>query len=65
VKVTVTNRCQGHNRCLMFDTDMFVPDELGFVSVAGTGLVPADEESEVALAADNCPELAIVIVRDE
>jgi ferredoxin len=57
-------KCQAHNRCVMFAPELFVMDDLGYVSVPGDGVVPPDEEDNVRLAEANCPEFA-VIVTDE
>lgn len=60
MKVSVdADSCQGHNRCLMFDTTVFESDDLGYVTVARDGSVPDGEEEAVRLAAANCPERAI------
>lgn len=64
MKVTVSSACQGHNRCLLFDTDVFVSDDLGYVTAAGDGVVPDNEREAVALAALNCPERAIIIAEE-
>jgi ferredoxin len=61
MKITVTDACQGHGRCLMSDTDMLEPDDLGFVSAAGDGTVPDNERETMLLAAANCPERAIIV----
>lgn len=61
MKVTVTDACQGHNRCLMYDTEILEADDLGFVSAVGDGVVPEHEHETMLLAAANCPERAIVI----
>ncbi|MCV7032330.1 ferredoxin [Mycobacterium sherrisii] len=53
--------CQGHNRCLMFDTDVFEVDELSYAHVRGDGSVPPGEEESVRLAVVNCPEQAITV----
>lgn len=62
MKVAVDpGRCEGHNRCLMFDTDVFEADDLGYVTARGDGSVPADQVEAVRLAAANCPERAITV----
>jgi ferredoxin len=51
--------CQGHNRCLAFDTDVFEVDDMSYAYVRGDGTVPAGQEEAVHLAVVNCPEQAI------
>jgi ferredoxin len=65
MKVTVDpDQCQGHNRCLMFDTDVFEADDLGYVTARGDGSVPPDQRDAVWLASVNCPEQAITVEED-
>jgi ferredoxin len=59
MKVFVNQDCQGHSRCLMYDTTVFEADDLGYVSAAGDGHVPDSQHEAVRLAAANCPERAI------
>jgi ferredoxin len=62
VKVRVdATLCQGHNRCYALAPDLFVLDEAGFARAAGDGTVPPDREEAAELAADNCPEMAVLI----
>jgi ferredoxin len=62
VKVRVdATLCQGHNRCYALAPDLFVLDDEGFSSAAGDGTVPPDREEAAELAADNCPEMAVLI----
>jgi ferredoxin len=53
--------CQGHNRCYALAPDLFVLDAAGFASAAGDGDVPPSREEDAELAADNCPEMAVLI----
>lgn len=64
MKISVTNACQGHNRCLMYDTELLEADDLGFVTAVGDGTVPDVERETMLLAAANCPENAIVIAEE-
>jgi ferredoxin len=57
--------CQGHNRCSALAPDLFVLDERGFASAAGDGGVPPHRQDDALLAADNCPELAIVVEQSD
>jgi ferredoxin len=45
----------------MYDTDVFVCDELGYASVRGDGSVPEPDRESVWLASLNCPEHAITV----
>lgn len=56
--------CQGHNRCLMFDTDIFEVDDMSYAHVVGDGSVPSGEEEPVYLAVVNCPERAITVTEE-
>jgi ferredoxin len=53
--------CQGHNRCHALAPDLFSLDEAGFASAVGDGTVPAGREDAAELAADNCPETAVLV----
>ena len=53
--------CQGHNRCYALAPDLFQLDDAGFSSAVGDGSVPPGREEAAELAADNCPELAVLI----
>lgn len=57
--------CQGHNRCSALAPDLFVLDDFGYATAAGDGVVPEDRRESALLAADNCPELAILIEGDK
>ncbi len=53
--------CQGHNRCYALAPDLFELDDAGFASAVGDGTVPPDREEAAELAADNCPEMAVLL----
>ena len=56
--------CQGHGRCYDLAPDLFGDDEDGYATLTeatADGQVPADAEDDARLAADNCPESAIVL----
>jgi ferredoxin len=58
-------RCQGHGRCYDLVPDLFGDDEDGYATLAqltADGQVPAGREDDARLAADNCPESAIVVL---
>jgi ferredoxin len=57
--------CQGHGRCYDLAPDLFGDDEDGYATLTqltADGSVPAGREDDARLAADNCPESAIVLV---
>lgn len=56
--------CQGHNRCTAVAPDLFDIDDEGFASAIGDGTVPAGAQERAELAADNCPEQAVRLIRD-
>jgi ferredoxin len=53
--------CQGHNRCYALAPDLFQLDDAGFSSAVGDGTVPPGREEAAELAADKCPETAVLI----
>jgi ferredoxin len=62
VKVHVDpSLCQGHNRCFALAPDLFQLDDDGFATAVGDGTVPPSREADAELAADNCPETAVLI----
>jgi ferredoxin len=62
VKVRVDpTLCQGHNRCTAIAPDLFQLDESGYASAVGDGVVPPGREEDAELAADNCPETAVLV----
>jgi ferredoxin len=59
--------CQGHGRCYDLVPDLFGEDEDGYatlIQLTADGHVPAGREDDAQLAADNCPESAIVLVQE-
>ena len=58
------DKCQGHNRCYMLAPDLFDVDDEGYAILRDAGTVPVELERQARLAADNCPEFAIVLVED-
>ena len=57
-------RCQGHGRCYDLAPGLFGDDDEGYGQVLGDGVVPPGQEREAHLAAANCPEHAIDILRE-
>ncbi|MGK5114635.1 MULTISPECIES: ferredoxin [unclassified Geodermatophilus] len=53
--------CQGHNRCYALAPDLFQLDDSGFASAVGDGTVPPGREEAAELAAENCPETAVLL----
>jgi len=52
--------CSGQGRCYSVSTDLFTPDDEGFVEQRGTEFdVPAGLEDQARLAVASCPEGAI------
>jgi ferredoxin len=58
------DKCQGHNRCFVMAPQLFELDDEGYAFASGDGTVPPEEEENARLAAENCPELAIIIEED-
>jgi ferredoxin len=52
--------CCGHGRCYALCPELFKEDEAGHC-VLERSAVPEDLERRARVAADNCPELAILI----
>ena len=57
--------CQGHNRCYVLAPRLFDIDDEGYAILrlgdGGTADLPEDLIDDARLAADNCPEFAIVV----
>jgi len=58
------DRCEGHGRCYAVAPELFEPDEIGNGVAVGDGTVASGMERAARLAAENCPEQAIVIEDD-
>ncbi len=56
-----SEKCQGHGRCYSLAAALFESDDEGYAVLLVEGDVPADQEADARLAADNCPEYAITI----
>jgi ferredoxin len=55
------DRCQGHTMCLMNAPGLFdVSDDDGH-AIPKVTQVPAELESTARMAADGCPEIAIIL----
>lgn len=54
--------CQGHNNCTRVAPQLFQLDGSGYASPR-IEIVPVELESLAELAAENCPECAIVVER--
>ena len=62
------NLCQGHGRCYDLAPDLFGEDDDGYATltdVTAGGQVPPDREDAAHLAADNCPEAAVLVFEQE
>lgn len=55
------DKCQGHSRCFSLAPTLFDVDDVGQAHELHGGVVPAGSEDLARLAADNCPEYAIVV----
>ncbi|MBM7808669.1 ferredoxin [Geodermatophilus bullaregiensis] len=61
------NLCQGHGRCYDLAPDLFGEDGDGYATLTDLtagGRVPPDREDDVRLAADNCPEAAVLVYEE-
>ncbi|NEM04708.1 ferredoxin [Geodermatophilus normandii] len=57
--------CQGHGRCYDLAPGLFGADDEGYATLlVPDGRVPADLEDGARLAAANCPESAVLVLRD-
>lgn len=56
-----SEKCQGHGRCYALAPDLFESDDEGYAVLKVEGAVPAEQEDDAILAADNCPEYAITV----
>lgn len=57
----IDDKCQGHGRCYALAPELFESDDYGNARLIGDGSVPAGQEDDARLAADNCPEYAIEV----
>jgi ferredoxin len=58
------DRCEGHGRCYALAPELFEPDDIGNAVVVGDGSVPVGAEAKARLAAENCPERAVIVEED-
>ncbi|MGR7026800.1 ferredoxin [Geodermatophilus sp. URMC 62] len=57
--------CQGHGRCYDLAPDLFGADDEGYATLLTTdGQVPPGCEDAAHLAADNCPEAAVLVFEE-
>ncbi len=56
-----SSKCQGHNRCYALAPELFDVDDYGTAFELNDGVVPVELEAKARLAANNCPEFAIII----
>lgn len=66
MKVSVDpEKCQGHNRCMIFAPEVFEVDDYGFATPRHPGQdVEIEFVEKARAAAANCPELAISLTED-
>ncbi len=55
-----TARCQGHGRCYDLAPELFTDDDSGYGEVTVPD-VPADRVELARLAAESCPERAVLL----
>jgi ferredoxin len=58
-------KCQGHNRCWVIAPELFDLDEMSNAHEKNEGIVPPELEEKARLAIANCPERAILTVREK
>ncbi len=59
-----SEKCQGHGRCYALAPDLFDSDDEGYAVLLVTtpdGALTPEQEAAAVLAAENCPEYAIVV----
>jgi len=65
VKVQINSgSCQGHGRCYDLAPGLFGDDDEGYGQVLGDGIVAQEAEHDARLAALNCPEHAIELLKE-
>ncbi len=64
MRVQVTDRCQGHARCIVFAPEIFDIDEEGYAFVIAGCEAVAPGDDHLARAIASCPENAIVLVEE-
>jgi ferredoxin len=65
MRVQVTDRCQGHARCIVFAPEIFDIDEDGYAFVIEGRETVAPGDDHLARAIASCPEEAIVLLEEE
>ncbi len=56
--------CQGHGRCYALAPDVFDCDDEGYAVVKVDGELTDAQAADARLAADNCPEAAVLVFED-
>jgi ferredoxin len=56
-----SEKCQGHNRCSVFASELFDIDDMGLSSERGDGVVAPQLIDQARRAVANCPEGAITM----
>ncbi len=59
-----SDACVGHGRCYLLAPDVFDEDEQGH-GIVKLASVPAELHKQARLAAENCPEDAILLLPDD
>ena len=63
MRVSISDKCQGHARCLALVPEVFYIDDGGYGAVHGDGEFPDDKSELIQKALMNCPENAIRVRR--
>jgi ferredoxin len=63
MRVSISDRCQGHARCLALAPDVFYVNDEGYGAVLGDGEFADDRSELIEKALMNCPENAIRVRR--
>jgi ferredoxin len=63
MRVSITDSCQGHARCLALAPEVFYVNEDGYGAVHGDGEFPDGTSELIKKALINCPENAIRVRR--
>jgi ferredoxin len=61
----MSERCQGHARCVVIAPELFELDGFGNGHALRDGLVPEGSVDKAWLAQANCPELAVDITEEK
>lgn len=63
MRVSISDKCQGHARCLALAPEVFYIDDEGYGAVHGDGEFADNTSDVIEKALMNCPENAIRVRR--